>query len=151
MKRHCCPTFGIDGNEYVVNRREHHRALEKGTASNSPSIETGDIVTVMEEGKSNRGMWKLGKVPDVHPGNDGFVRGATIDVASDNGKRRCLRRRLQKLFPLGVHETRVADVEEHARPIACIPQRQRRQDEMRRCQVDPCLEELEELKDYDEL
>ena len=137
--------------EYVVELREHHRALEKGAASNSPSIQTGDIVTVMEEGKSNRGMWRLGKVLDVHPGNDGLVRGATIEVASDNGKRRRLRRPLQKLFPLEVRETRVADVEEHARPIACTPQRQRRQaaieGEMRRRQVDQCLEEL---KDYDE-
>ena len=36
--------------EYVVELREHHSALEKGAASNSPSIQTGDIVTVMEEG-----------------------------------------------------------------------------------------------------
>ena len=88
--------------EYVVELWEHHRALEKGAASNSPSIETGDIFTVMEERKSNRGMWKLGKVLDVHPGNDGLVRRATIEVASDNGKRRRLRRPLQKLFPLEV-------------------------------------------------
>ena len=138
--------------EYVVELREHDRALEKGAARNSPSIVIDiDIVTVMEEGKSNRGMWKLGKVLAVHPGNDGLVRGATIEVASDNGKQRRLRRPLQKLFPLEVRETRVADVEEHARPIACTPQRQRRQaaieGEMRRRQVDQCLEEL---KDYDE-
>ena len=64
--------------KYVVELQEHHRALEKGAASNSPSVETGNIVIVMEEGKSNRGMWKLGKVLDVYPGNDGLVRGATI-------------------------------------------------------------------------
>ncbi|KAK2559393.1 hypothetical protein P5673_018014 [Acropora cervicornis] len=100
--------------------------------------DNGDIVTVMEEGKSSRGIWKVGKVLDVHPGNDGLIGGATIEVASDNGKRRRLRRPIQKLFPLEVRETRVADVEEHARPIACTPQRQRRQaaieGEMRRHQ-----------------
>ena len=112
--------------EYVVELREHHRALEKGAASNSPSIQTGDIVTVMEEGRSNRGMWKLRKVLNVHPGNDGLVRGATIELASENAKRKRLRRPLQKLFPLEVRETRVADVEEHARPITCTQQRQRR-------------------------
>ena len=137
--------------EYVVELREHHRVLQKGAVSNSPSVEIGDIVTVMEEGKSNRGMWKLGKVLEVCPGNDGLVRGATIEVASSNGKRKRLRRPLQKLFPLGVRETSVADGEEPARPIAYTSERPRRQaaieGEMRRRQVDQCLDEL---KDYDE-
>ena len=42
--------------EYVVELREHHRVLQKGAVSNSPSVEIGDIVTVMEEGKSSRGI-----------------------------------------------------------------------------------------------
>ena len=137
--------------EYVVELREHHRVLQKGAVSNSPSVEIGDIVTVMEEGKFNRGIWKLGKVLEVCPGNDGLVRGATIEVASSNGKRKRLRRPLQKLFPLEVRETSVADGEEPARPIACTSERPRRQaaieGEMRRRQVDQCLDEL---KDYDE-
>jgi len=87
----------------------------------------------------------------VYPGNDGLIRGVTIEVVSSSGKRKCLRSPLQKLFLLEVHETSVADGEEPARPIACTPQRQRRQaaieGEMRRCQVDQCLDEL---KDYDE-
>ena len=137
--------------EYVVELREHHRVLQKGAVSKSPSVEIGDIVTVMEEGKSNRGIWKLGKVLEVCPGNDGLVRGVTIEVASSNGKRKRLRRPLQKLFPLEVRETGVADGEEPARPIACTSERPRRQaaieGEMRRRQVDQCLDEL---KDYDE-
>jgi len=135
----------------VVELQEHHGALEKGAASNSPSVETGDIVIVMEEGKPNRGMWKPGKVLDEYPGNDDLVRGATIEVASINGKRKRLRRPLQKLFLLEVRETSVADGEEPARPIAYTPQRQRGQPaierEMRRRHVDQCLNELE---DYDE-
>jgi len=78
-------------------------------------------------------------------------RSHDTEVASINGKRKRLRRPLQKLFLLEVRETRVADGEEPARPIGCIPQRQRRQPtiegEMRRRQVDQCLNEL---KDYDE-
>jgi len=132
----------------VVELQEHHRALEKGATSSSPSIETGDIVTLMEEGKSNRGISKLGKVLDVYPGNDGLIREATVEVASSNGKQTCLRRPLQKLFPLKVRETSVADGEEPARPIACTPQRQRRQaaieGEMRRRQVDQRLDELKD-------
>ena len=106
----------------MVELRERHRALEKGAVSNAPSAETGDIVTVMEEGKSNRGMWKLGKVLDVYPGNDGLVRGATIEVASNNGTRKRLMRPLQKLFPSEVRENSVVDREEPARPIACTSQ-----------------------------
>ena len=78
---------------------------------------------------------------------------STIEVASSNGKRKRLRRPLQKLFPLEVRETSVADGEEPARPIACTSERPRRQaaieGEMRRCQVDQCTC-LDELKDYDE-
>ena len=64
--------------ECVVELREHHR-IKKGTFTGH-SIQLGDIATVMEEGRSNRGTWKLGKVQDVHPGNDGLVRGATVEV-----------------------------------------------------------------------
>jgi len=105
----------------------------------------------MEEGKSNRGMWKLGKVLDVYPGNDGLVRGATIEIVSNNGTRRRLRRPQKKLFPLEVRETSVADGEEPARSIAYTPQRHRRQaaieGEIGRRQVDQCLDDLQ---DYDE-
>ena len=39
--------------EYVVDLREHHQV--KGHTSSAPVIREGDIVTVMEEGKTNRG------------------------------------------------------------------------------------------------
>ena len=58
----------------------------------------------MEEGKSNRSTWKLGRSAELRPGNDGFVRGTTVEVASSSGKRKRLRRPLQKLFPLEVRE-----------------------------------------------
>ena len=75
-----------------------------------------DIVSViMEEGESpaNRGMWKLGKVLDTYPVSDGFVRGVTIEDALSNGKRKRLRRPLQKLF----RDTGVANGQEPD----CIP------------------------------
>ena len=58
----------------------------------------------MEEGNSNRSTWKFGRIVEVHPGNDGFVRGATVEVASSTGERKLLKRPLQKLFPLEVRE-----------------------------------------------
>ena len=84
------------------------------------------------------------------PGKDGLVRGATIEVASSNSKRKRLWRPLQQLFSFEVRETSVADGEE---PANCLHSRETKngqaaiEREMRRRQVDQCLDEL---KDYDE-
>ena len=51
-----------------MDLREHHRP-----ASHNQLLSC-DIVTVMEEGKSNRSTWKFGRIVEVHSGNDGFVR-----------------------------------------------------------------------------
>ena len=83
-----------------MDLREHHRP-----ASHNQLLSC-DIVAVMEEGKSNRSTWKFGRIVEVHPGNDGFVRGATVEVASSTGERKLLRRPLQILFPLEVREVR---------------------------------------------
>ena len=40
--------------EYGVELQEHHRGMKR--TSNGRSIKQGDIVSVMQEGKSNRGM-----------------------------------------------------------------------------------------------
>jgi len=81
----------------------------------------------MEEVKSNRLMWKLGEVLDVYTGNDGLVRGAKIEVALSNGKRKGPRIPLQELSPSESRETSVADGEDAARLIDCTRERQRKQ------------------------
>ena len=98
--------------EYVVDLRKHQRPTNEG-ASVAQSVALADIVTVMEEGKSNRSTWKLGRIKEVHPGNDG----ATVEVALSSGKRKCPTRPLQKLFPLGVREV-VGTEQVPARPGA---------------------------------
>ena len=69
----------------MVDLREHHRPANEG-ASVAHSAAPSNIVTEMEEGKSNRSTWKLGRIAELHPGNDGFPRGATVKVASSSGK-----------------------------------------------------------------
>ena len=64
--------------EYVVELHERHQV--KGHTSSAPVIREGDIVTVMEEGKTNRGTWKLGRVVKLLPGADGEVRAATVKL-----------------------------------------------------------------------
>ena len=81
----------------MVDLREHHRPSNEG-ASVAHSAAPSNIVTEMEEGKSNRSTWKLGRIAELHPGNDGFARGATVKVASCSGKRKRLRRPLRKFF-----------------------------------------------------
>ena len=63
----------------MVELREYHRE-PKSISTDLPHAQVGDIVMVLEEGKSNRGTWKLGRVTAIHPGKDGYVRGATVDV-----------------------------------------------------------------------
>ncbi len=106
--------------EYVVELREHHRE-HKSNTKGLPQVQVGDIVTVLEEGKSNRGTWKLGRVKDIHPGKDGCVRGATVDVSS-SGKLVSLRRPLAKLFPL---EIRTDGADEDV-PVEPSPEREKR-------------------------
>lgn len=62
-----------------MDLRVHHRLAYEG-ASIAQSVAPGDIVTVMEEGKSSRSTWKLRRMEEVHPGNEGLVRGATVEV-----------------------------------------------------------------------
>ena len=81
----------------------------------------------------------------MHPGNNGFIRGATVEVASNSSKRKRLRRPLQKLLPLEVREV---GEQVPARPEAKTLQRQRRSaaitGEVRRREVDRFLQEQED-------
>lgn len=62
-----------------------------------------------EEGKSNRGTWKLVRVQEVHPANDGLARGSTVEVISNKGKRIRIKRPLQALYLLEVTTKEVAE------------------------------------------
>ena len=55
--------------EYLVDLREPHRLANEG-ASVAQSVAPGDIVTEMEEGKSNRSTWKRERIAEVHPRNN---------------------------------------------------------------------------------
>ena len=82
--------------EYLSELREHHkRNVRKGGAI----VETGDIVTVAEEGVS-RGKWRLGKVEELTTRKDGEIRGAKVKVLTKKGKPMYLNRPVQKLYPL---------------------------------------------------
>ena len=125
--------------------------IKKGN-SNGRSIKQGDIVTIMEEGMSNRGTWKLVRVQEVHPANDGLAQGATVEVISNKGKRIRIKRPLQKLYPLEVTTREVADASSptHYRS----EQRPRRKaavaGEMKRRQVDQYFAEINKFDEQTE-
>jgi hypothetical protein len=64
----------------------------------------GDVVLVHEENKP-RGFWKLAKVESLIKGADGLIRGATVRLHSADKRFSLLRRPLQLLYPLEVHQS----------------------------------------------
>ena len=136
--------------EYVVELREHHRE-PRINYKNLSHVQVGDIVTVLEEGKSNRTTWKLGRVKSLHPGRDGCVRGATVDVSS-NGKRVTLRRPLAKLFPLEVQDINDEDKDVVVNSSSERQKESRRkaaeEGELRRRVINQRCEELDVMLDH---
>ena len=131
-----------------VELGEHHQV--KGHTSSAPVIREGDIVTVMEEGKTNRGTWKLGRVVKLPPGADEEVRAATVKLGGQKqGKGAYLNQHVQKLFPVGVHaegigeknipaESRLKLKQERPKRIAAAD------GEWKRRYIDQCLKDIDD-------
>ena len=68
-------------------------------------ITVGDIVIVQND-KTKQNFWKLAKVEELMPGEDGVVRAAVIKTCSDNANRfQLLRRSVKYLIPLEVRSS----------------------------------------------
>ena len=83
--------------EYVADLRTRDRT--KRRAEGNLTLSTGDVVTVHEDGLP-RGLWRLGRIESVIPGNDGKIRAAVVKTRSKKGRITLLKRPVQKLFPL---------------------------------------------------
>jgi len=90
-------------HEYLLSLRE--RASEKCKRQNKECpISVGDIVIVKSD-QSTRNVWKLAKVEELLPGRDGQIRSARVKVASSDGRKpQVLRRVIQHLIPVEVSE-----------------------------------------------
>ena len=86
-------------HEYLLSLRE--RASEKCKRQNKECpISAGDIVIVKSD-QSTRNFWKLAKVEELLPGRDGQIQSARVKVASSDGRKpQVLRRVLQHLIPV---------------------------------------------------
>ena len=65
--------------EYLQSLRKNSHA----SVNQQAEIAVGDIV-IVQNNKTKRNFWKLAKVEELLPGEDGVVRGAMIKTCSDN-------------------------------------------------------------------
>lgn len=63
----------------------------------------GDVVIVHDEALP-RGLWKLGRIKEVFIGRDGLPHSALVRVATRDRQHTLLKRSLQLLYPLEIHE-----------------------------------------------
>ena len=134
--------------EYVVELREHHQV--KGHTSSAPVIREGDIVTVMEERKTNRGTWKLGRVVKLLPGADGEVRAATVKLGGQKQEKGAyLNRPVQKLFPVEVQAEGIGEKNIPAESTLKLKQERPKRNaaadgEWKRRYIDQCLKDIDD-------
>ena len=103
-------------SEYLNELRESHRYSAKKTLC-CPSVAKGDVVIVHDDALP-RGLWKLGRVQEVLTGRDGLPRAALVRVASRDRQHILLRRPLQLLYPLEIHEAETLEAGSGDTPIS---------------------------------
>ena len=86
-------------HEYLLSLRE--RPTTKSANGNAATVHVGDIV-ILKNDSSSRAFWKLAKVEELLPGNDGKIRAAMVKVPPINGKSQLLKRVVQHLIPIEV-------------------------------------------------
>ena len=73
------------------------RPTLKSGSGNSAFVRVGDIVILKDEYSTSKAFWKLGKVEELLPGNDGKVGAAIFKVPRNNGTTQFLKRVVQHL------------------------------------------------------
>ena len=109
----------ISTHNTLTRRQQHHKRLleqfakqwrheyllslrERPTTNGNPvTVRVGDIV-ILKNDSTSRAFWKLAKVEELLPGNDGKIRAAIVEVPRINGKSQLLKRVVQHLIPIEV-------------------------------------------------
>ena len=87
-------------NEYIVALRERHQYDRQSHHPHLQNVSIGDIVLVKDVNLP-RLRWKKGRITKLIKGNDGLVRGVSLDtVVSTTNKTQCINRPLQHIIPL---------------------------------------------------
>ena len=86
-------------HEYLLSLRE--RPTTKSANGNPAPVRVGDIV-ILKNDSTSRAFWKLAKVEELLPGNDGKIIAAIVKVPHINRKSQLLKRVIQYLIPIEV-------------------------------------------------
>eukprot|EP00795_Rhopilema_esculentum_P014998 gene14998-6151_t len=62
----------------------------------------GDVVLLKNE-QTKRCFWKMGKITELLPGKDGYVRAARLEIPTETGGKRVFTRSIKHLIPLELH------------------------------------------------
>ena len=84
--------------DYLLSLRESRVAKLNGQAS---CVKVGDVV-ILKNDNVKRVFWKLAKIVELLKGKDDVARAALINVATDNGPPKILRRSIKQLIPIEV-------------------------------------------------
>ena len=87
-------------NEFILALRERHQYDRQSHHPHLQNVSIGDIVLVKDVNLP-RLRWKKGRITKLIKGNDGLVRGVSLDtVVSTTNKTQCINRPLQHIIPL---------------------------------------------------
>ena len=87
-------------NEYILALRERHQYDRQSHHPHLQNVSIGDIVLVKDVNLP-RLRWKKGRITKLIKGNDGLVRGVSLDtIVSTTNKTQCINRPLQHIIPL---------------------------------------------------
>ena len=95
----------------MLSLHEFHSLAIKGCSFDI--ICKGTVVSVQEENLW-RGSWKLGKIEEVHAGNDGKVRGCKVKVITNTGTLSFVNHPINHLYLLEVVESDSRSNTEHS-------------------------------------
>ena len=91
-------------NEYILALRERHQYDRQSHHPHLQNVSIGDIVLVKDVNLP-RLRWKKGRITKLIKGNDGLVRGVSLDtVVSTTNKTQCINRPLQHIIPLELRD-----------------------------------------------
>ena len=96
----------------MLNLRE--RPTTK-SANGNPSLVRVGVIVILKNYSTSRAFWKLEKVEELLPGNDGGIRAAIVKLPRINGKSLLLKRVVQHLIPIEVQaESTDKQVQRHS-------------------------------------